>query len=100
MHALIYTTLKILDLYWWVVVLAVIASWLVNYGVINRFNRFAMMVVDFLFRLTEPALRPIRRVIPSIGGIDISPLILLLIIYFLQVLIADDLAPLLLFPRY
>jgi YggT family protein len=100
MHALIYTVLKILEIYSWIVIVAVIASWLVAYGVINRYNRFAMNVVDMFQRLTEPALRPIRRVIPPIGGVDISPLVLLIAIYFLQVLIADDIAPLLLRPAY
>ena len=100
MHALLYTLVKILDIYWWVVFLAVIASWLVQYHVLNRYNRFAHMVVDFLFRLTEPLLRPIRRIVPTIGGIDLSAVILLLIIYFLRVLIVYDLAPLLLSPSY
>jgi YggT family protein len=93
MHALIATALYVLDLCWWIVILAAIASWLVNYGVINRHNRFAMSVVDMLFRLTEPLLRPIRRVVPPIGGIDISPLILLIIIFFLQRLLTDDIYP-------
>ena len=100
MHALIYTTLLVLDTYKWIVILAVIASWLVAYGVINRYNRFAMGAVSMLDGLTEPALRPIRRLIPPIGGLDISPFILLIAIYFLEVLIQYDLAPLLLGTYY
>ena len=96
MHAILYTALMVLNLYWWIVFLAVLTSWLIAYNVVNRRNQLVGMAVEFLFRLTEPVLRPIRRVIPPIGGFDISPVILLIAIYFLQVLIADDLAPLLL----
>jgi YggT family protein len=100
MHALIYTTLYILWLLRWFVILAAVSSWLVAYGVINRYNSFAMSVCNFFMRVTEPALRPIRRVVPPIGGFDISPIILLIAIYFLEVLIEDDLAPYLLRPGY
>jgi YggT family protein len=93
MHALIETLLYVLDLYKWIVIAAVVASWLTAYGVINRQNRVAMSVVDILDRLTEPALRPIRRVMPRLGGLDISPVILLIIIFFLERLIEDDIIP-------
>ncbi len=96
MHALIETLLYVLQIYQWVVICAVIASWLVNYGVINRYNRPAMQVVDILYRLTEPVLRPIRRFLPNLGGLDLSPLVLLVIIFFLEHFLAEDLAPLIL----
>jgi YggT family protein len=95
MHALIETLLYILYLYQWVVICAVVAGWLLNFGIVNRYNRFAMQIIDVLQRMTEPALRPIRRIVPDLGGVDISPLILLIIIFFLERLIVDDIEPML-----
>jgi YggT family protein len=74
----------ILDLYWWVVVIAVIATWLVQFGVLNIRNQFAYMVYSGLVALTEPVFRQIRRVLPPFGGIDLSPIIVLVVIFFLQ----------------
>ena len=64
-----------------------IASWLVAFGVVNTRNQVIRWVVDFLYRITEPALRPIRRVLPNLGGVDISPVILLLGLFFLRSLL-------------
>jgi YggT family protein len=74
----------LINIYWWVVILAAIASWLVAFGVINTHNRGVARVVDILYRLTEPALAPIQRILPNLGGIDISPVILLVILYFIE----------------
>jgi len=76
--------LIILNLYTYVIIAAVIVSWLVAFGVINTYNQFARAVLRALHSLTEPVFAPIRRVIPPIGGLDLSPLIALLIIVFLQ----------------
>ena len=78
-----------LGLYRWVVIIYVIMSWLVAFGVVNRSNQIVNMVGDFTARLTEPALVPIRRVVPTISGIDLSPLILLLLIFFLEGVIGN-----------
>ncbi len=75
---------ELLNLYRWVVILAVVFSLLHSFGVLDTRNRFVWTVGDFLYRLTEPFLRPIRRAIPSFGNIDISPIILLIIIWVLQ----------------
>ena len=64
-------------------------SWLVSFGVVNRYNRVVAMVGDFLWRVTEPVLRPIRRVLPDLGGIDISPVILILLLWFLRDLMLE-----------
>ncbi|MEM8948992.1 MAG: YggT family protein [Pseudomonadota bacterium] len=64
------------------VIVSVILSWLVQFGVINRSNPFVNQIGDFLHRLTEPALRPIRNALPDLGGIDISPIILIVLIEF------------------
>ncbi len=74
----------ILQLYTLVVFVMVVMSWLVGFNVINRHNQFVDMVWRTLIALTEPVLRPIRRMLPSLGGLDISPLVLLLAIFFLR----------------
>ncbi len=74
----------LLNLYWWVIIIGAVASWLIAFGVINTYNRNVARVIDVLYRLTEPALRPIRRFLPNFGGIDISPVILLLVIWLIE----------------
>lgn len=75
---------EVIDLYVWVVIAAVVVSWLIAFGVINLYNNFARQVVHILESLTEPLLRRIRRIVPPIGGLDISPLILILLLYFVR----------------
>ena len=74
----------VIDLYIWVLIISAVMSWLVAFGVINTNNRFVYTILDVLWRLTEPALRPIRRMLPNLGGIDISPVILILLLYFVR----------------
>jgi YggT family protein len=76
-----------LSLYWWAIVIYVIISLLEQFNVINPYNQFVYTVHSFLFRIVEPVLSRIRRFLPSLGTIDISPLILLLIIHFFQVMV-------------
>jgi YggT family protein len=79
--------LRLIDLYTWVVIIAVVVSWLVAFGVINTFNHFARSIVQALDALTEPVFRQVRRVIPPIGGLDLSPLIVLILLEFLSYVI-------------
>ena len=72
----------VVNLYTWVLIIAVAMSWLVAFNVLNTRQRFVYLVVDTLNRVTEPALRPIRRVLPDLGGLDVSPIVLILILYF------------------
>ena len=74
----------LLTLYWWIVVAAAVMSWLVAMRVVNTYSRPVAMIGDFLYRATEPVLRPIRRILPNFGGLDVSPIILLLIIWLIQ----------------
>jgi YggT family protein len=74
----------VIDLYIWVLIISAVMSWLVAFGVINTNNRFVYTVLDVLWRVTEPVLRPIRRMLPNLGGIDISPVILILLLYFVR----------------
>jgi YggT family protein len=78
---------KVIDIYTWIVIASAIASWLVAFGVVNTRNQVIRWLIDFLYRITEPALRPIRRVLPNLGGVDISPVILLLGLFFLRSLL-------------
>jgi YggT family protein len=80
----------VLDLYKWCLIAFVIMSWLIAFNVVNTYNRFVFSVNDFLYKITEPALRPIRRIVPNLGGVDISPVILILIIWFLQRLLVRN----------
>jgi YggT family protein len=74
----------VIDLYIWVVIASAILSWLIAFNVVNTQNRFVYTVADMLYRVTEPALRPIRNIIPNLGGIDISPVILILFLLFIR----------------
>jgi YggT family protein len=74
----------VIDLYIWVVIASAILSWLIAFNVVNTQNRFVYSVAETLYRLTEPALRPIRSIIPNLGGIDISPVILILFMLFIR----------------
>jgi YggT family protein len=84
MNPFIWLIEVLIDLVTWVVIASAILSWLVAFGVVNMRNQFIRMVVDTLYRLTEPMLRPIRRIMPNLGGVDISPVILLLGLFFLR----------------
>ena len=93
MLALIQTIVLVLDLLWWVIILSAVFSWLYAFNVINPRNQIVNTIGTMLFRVTEPLLRPIRRFLPDLGGIDISPIILLIIIFFLRTFILTSLAP-------
>lgn len=74
----------VIDLYIWVVIASAILSWLIAFNVVNTSNRFVFTIADMLYRITEPALRPIRNILPNLGGIDISPVILILLLLFIR----------------
>ena len=93
MNALFGLIITVLQLYMWVIIAGAVLSWLVAFEVVNTRNRFVAMVLDFTYRLSEPALRPIRRILPDIGGIDLSPVVLILGIVFVQNLLYEYMAP-------
>ena len=76
--------ITVLDIYWYIIIAAVIASWLVGFGIINSYNPVARSILRALHALTEPVFGPVRRIIPPIGGLDLSPLIVLLLLTFLR----------------
>jgi YggT family protein len=87
MKALIDVIKIVLDLYVWLLIAAAVLSWLVAFNVVNVRNPVVATIGDFLYRITEPLLRPIRNMMPNLGGLDISPVILILIIILIQRLI-------------
>lgn len=89
MNALLWLIDTIINLYIWVLILSAVMSWLISFNVVNTRNRVVYMLSDFLYRVTEPALRPIRRIVPTLGGIDLSPVILILLLAFLRRLIFE-----------
>lgn len=93
MLALFQTIDLALNLYTWILIASAIFSWLYAFNVINSSNQFVNSVGMFLYNVTEPVLRPIRRVLPNLGGIDISPIILLLIIFFIRSFMWNTIVP-------
>ena len=84
MRALLDVILIALQLYIYLLIAAAVLSWLIAFNVVNTRNQFVAAVAEFLFRITEPVLAPIRSILPNLGGLDISPIILILIIMFIQ----------------
>ena len=84
MRAVLDVVMLALNLYVWILIASAVLSWLIAFNVVNTRNQFVSTVWDFLYRITEPALRPIRNMLPNLGGIDISPIILILIIMFIE----------------
>ena len=92
MYAFLNLVSTVITIYVWLLIAQAIMSWLLAFGVINRYNRAVNMIGDMLWRLTEPALRPIRRFLPDLGGIDVSPVVLILLLYFIRNLMFEYLA--------
>jgi YggT family protein len=84
MHPVVELIDFVLSFYMWAVIIYTVLSWLVSFEVVNTRNTFVRTVGDFLHRLIEPALRPIRRVLPNLGGVDLSPAVLILIVWFVR----------------
>ncbi len=93
MRAVLDVLMLALNLYTWILIASAVVSWLVAFNVVNTRNDVVRAIWDFLYRVTEPALRPIRRLLPNLGGIDVSPIILLLGIFFVQRVIQHYLYP-------
>lgn len=89
MDSIVWLIVTIIDLYFWIVIISAVLSWLIAFNVANPRNPVVGTVWDTLVRLTEPALAPIRRFLPNLGGIDISPVILLLLLGFLRRFIVE-----------
>ena len=93
MTAIFWALDAILNLYWWIIIFSVVLSWLYAFNVVNAGNQFVRSVGEFVHQATEPLLGRIRRFMPNLGSIDISPILLLLAISFLQIFLRTTVAP-------
>mgnify|MGYP001298205540 FL=1 len=93
MIAIFYLTLQILKLYSYIVIANVVISWLIAFNVLNTHNRFVYSILELSYRLTDPFLNKIRRFLPNLGSLDISPVILLLLIWFIEMCMKLYIAP-------
>lgn len=93
MRAVLDVVLLALQIYTWLLIISAVLSWLIAFNVVNTRNQFVATIWDMLYKITEPALRPIRNMLPNMGGIDLSPIILLLIIFFIERVIVLYLYP-------
>ena len=89
MQSILWLIDTVITLYIWCLIISAILSWLVAFNVVNTQNRIVYMIGDFLYRVTEPALVPIRRFLPNLGGIDISPIGLILLLLFIRSLLFE-----------
>ena len=94
MIAIFYLILQLLKLYSYVVIANVLISWLIAFNILNTSNRFVYSILEFTYRLTDPFLNRIRRFLPNLGAFDISPIILLLLIWFIEMCMKLYIAPL------
>ena len=89
MNSLLFAVLAIIDivlrLYMWLVIAAVVMSWLIQFNAVNRSNQFVYMIANGLYRMTEPVFRRIRRYLPDLGGLDVTPILVILAIYFVRI---------------
>ena len=93
MRAVLDVVMLALNIYTWLLIASAVMSWLIAFNVINTGNQFVASIWEFLYKITEPVLRPIRNMLPNLGGIDISPIILLLLIFFIERIIQLYLYP-------
>lgn len=100
MHALFWLLDTAISLYVWALIISAVLSLLLAFNILDTRNRFVWSVADFFYRVTEPVLRPIRRRLPNFGGVDLSPLVVILALQALRILLATSIAPALGIYRY
>ena len=83
--ALLDVVYTVLDFYIWCLIIGAVLSWLVAFNIVNPYSRFVRTVGDFIARITEPALQRIRKILPPMGGIDLAPMVLIILIWFLKI---------------
>ena len=89
MNSLVILVSQITELFIWLLIIQAIMSWLINFGIINTQSNFVNMIGSFLYKVTEPLLRPIRKLLPEFGGVDISPVILIILLIFFRNLLFE-----------
>jgi YggT family protein len=93
MKPIVYVLIQIISLYRYILIIAAIFSWLIAFNVVNTRNQFISAVAEFLYRITEPLLAPIRRRLPNFGGLDISPIILFFLLLLIEIYLTDYVYP-------
>ena len=93
MRAVLDIVIIVLDLYVWLLIASAILSWLIAFNVVNTRNQFVGSVAEFLYRITEPVLGPIRRRLPNMGGLDISPIVAFFVLWLIQLYLAEYVYP-------
>ena len=93
MKPIVYVLIQIISLYRYILIIAAIFSWLIAFNVVNTRNQFISAVAEFLYRITEPLLAPIRRRLPNFGGLDISPIILFFLLLLIEIYLSDYVYP-------
>jgi YggT family protein len=89
MYSILWLISTIIQIYIYLLIASAVLSWLIAFNVVNTRNQAVAMIADALWRLTEPVLRPIRRLLPNFGGLDISPIVLILLLYFGRMLLFE-----------
>ncbi len=89
MHALFWLLDTAISLFVWALIIAAVLSTLLSFGVLDHRNRLVWTVTDFFERLTQPVLRPVRNILPNLGGIDISPIVVILLLQALRILLGE-----------
>jgi YggT family protein len=93
MRPIVFILIQIIQLYMYLLIASAILSWLIAFNVVNTRNQVVSTIAEFLYRITEPVLRPIRRRIPDLGGLDISPIIAFFLLWLIQMYLADYVYP-------
>ncbi|SHG37655.1 YggT family protein [Bradyrhizobium erythrophlei] len=93
MRPIVFILIQIINLYMYLLIASAILSWLIAFNVVNTRNQFVSAIAEFLYRITEPVLGPIRRRLPSFGGLDISPIIAFFILWLIQLYLAEYVYP-------
>jgi YggT family protein len=93
MRPIVYVLIQVINLYMYLLIASAILSWLIAFNVVNTRNQFVAAVAEFLYRITEPLLGPIRRRLPNFGGLDISPIILFFLLWIIQLYLAEYVYP-------
>ncbi len=89
MNSLVILISQVIELFIWLLIIQAILSWLIAFGIVNTQSSFVNMVGNFLYKITEPLLRPIRKILPEFGGVDISPVILIILLIFFRNLLFE-----------
>jgi len=89
MRSLLWLFDTVISIYVWIVIAQIVLSWLIQFGIVNARQPFVQQVGEFLWKVTEPVLGPIRKRLPDLGGIDISPMVLIIALYFIRMLVFE-----------